>query len=132
MRESKIREELAEVLQGELPLEDFAYWLRRRRNDIYRRGTPAAQALAASIALMLYEHDDGYRNDEELRRGLGLLLSTYRMALRSAAGHIIPSAPRYADLLTSSADRVLRYVVGAADVRPVEPLTSLSGMLVSA
>jgi len=134
MQEIEIREQLAQVLQGQLPLEDFAYWLRRHRNTIYKSATPAAQALAGSIALMLYEYDDGYRNDTELQNGLSQLLSTYRMAAETNPQSQLLPELRHALLPSGSASHVWRYDFASSD--PVtlsleEPSTSLSGMLVS-
>lgn len=129
MRESKIREELAEVLQGVLPLEDFAYWLRRHRNDIYQRGTPTAQTLAASIALVLYEYDDGYRTDDELRKVLSQLLGTY---------HILVDQSQYQQTLSEPIGRTSstggsRHYAFADSVATwfVDSLTTLNGTLVS-
>ena len=94
LRESEVREKLVDVLQGDLSLEDLSDWLSSARRNMHLDSLPAAQELAGSVSLVLYEFFEGYLSESEALSDLrgfvndvlvSIELTPARVATRSIA-----------------------------------------------
>jgi hypothetical protein len=70
VRESEVRENLVDVLQGELSLEKFADWLSSARRNMHHDSSSEAQTLVTSVSLLLYQHFEGHLRNGALREEL--------------------------------------------------------------
>ncbi len=73
--EVEIRRQLARYIAGELPLMQFAEWFIPVLWTAAEGSEPATAELAAHIDLLLIEHSNGDRTEEELRGLLGPLIA---------------------------------------------------------
>lgn len=70
---SEIRQQLAAVTSGQLPLSDFAEWLDSKSWNMHRDSSAEAVTLVSSIDRLLAEYDHRDSSEDELRRALHAL-----------------------------------------------------------
>jgi len=67
---SKIRERVAEMLFGDISLEQFEDWFVPATWDAHKSGDPEAESLADEIEINLSEYTSGQLSPEQLRSRL--------------------------------------------------------------
>lgn len=98
-QESEVREKLLDVLQGDLPLEEFADWLSTIQRDVHRSGTPATQDLVAAISLLMYEFFGGHLREPLLLEELSGIARDVRVEW--ALGAVSPRTLSSANMIIS-------------------------------
>ena len=79
--ENQIRELLANYLRGDISLDQFEDWLVERSWNMHRDSDGAAQKLAAAIELRLAEYSSGHLSDNDLRKELVPIVTSYNPKL---------------------------------------------------
>lgn len=77
LREAELREQVANYLLGESPLDSFDDWFTGASWNIHRDSDPATRRLAYAIELRLAEHSSGHLTDAQLADELLRLLGRY-------------------------------------------------------
>lgn len=76
MSEIQLREQLVNLLKGNVSLDDFEDWFVGESWNIHKGEDLGAQRLAYALELRLAEHDHGHLPEDELRRELQQLLNS--------------------------------------------------------
>lgn len=105
-----IREQLARYLAGKIPLSGFQDWFIPQAWNIEGRADPLVVDLVHRIELRLAEYSSGHRIEDELKRALQPLVTSY--SVRMAAGPYMDSS---ADLKEFQ----VVYPGASVDIQPV-------------
>lgn len=111
--ESEIRNEVARLLLGEIPLDQFEDWFVERSWNAHLDSSVAAQRLAYAIDLRLAEHSSGHLSEEQLRRELRPLVEFYSVSASFAAEPL--------EIMTGASNSLIPPLAGLAqpsDTRP--------------
>ncbi|HEX9942036.1 MAG TPA: hypothetical protein VGG03_08470 [Thermoanaerobaculia bacterium] len=82
IREDEVRQKLAELLSGELGLEEFEDWLVQRSWNMHLDSSAGAQDLVSAIELAPAEHSSGHLSEAQLREELLSLLDNVVVAAK--------------------------------------------------
>lgn len=75
VEETEVREKLLDVLQDNLPVEEFADWLSVAQTNMHLDSTREAQALVSKVSLFLSEYFDGALTESRLTEELTALVN---------------------------------------------------------